>query len=58
MSDINIEDINQAVAISKLQGFTGNYRELGGGEVNDTFVLDCSSSKTVLRITKYSDIRG
>lgn len=56
MSDIDLETINQAVAISGLQGFTGNYTELGGGEVNDTFLLDCGDNKAVLRVTRYQDV--
>ncbi len=56
MSDIGFETINQAVEISGLQGFTGNYTELGGGEVNDTFLLDCGETKAVLRVTRYHDV--
>jgi aminoglycoside phosphotransferase (APT) family kinase protein len=57
VSNINVDDVRQAVAISKLQGFTGSYRELGGGELNDTFVLDCGSHKAVLRVAKNSDTK-
>ena len=56
MSDIKLEEINQAVVISDLEGFTGKYTELGGGEVNDTFLLDCGDQKVVLRVTRYHDV--
>lgn len=56
MSNISLETIKQAVSISGLQGFTGNYVELGGGEVNDTFLLDCGQDKVVLRVTRYHDV--
>lgn len=54
---VNASDIEQAVNVSGIEGFTGDYRELGGGEVNDTFVLDCTNSKVVLRIARYDDVR-
>ena len=56
MSDIGLEHIQEAVDIAQLQGFTGNYTELGGGEVNDTFLLDCGDTKAVLRVTRYHDV--
>lgn len=48
-------DIHNAVKISNLQAFTGTYDSLGGGEVNDTFLLDCGNTKVVLRIAKHED---
>src|SRR5487761_1207936 len=57
-TDVRLEEIKQAVAFSNLQGFTGNYTELGGGEVNETFILNCGGSKAILRITKYSDVNN
>ncbi|HSW79556.1 MAG TPA: phosphotransferase [Candidatus Saccharimonadales bacterium] len=53
MHDITNADIQHAVNSSGLQGFTGKYSELGGGEVNDTFALDCGNSKAVLRISRF-----
>jgi hypothetical protein len=32
-----------------------DYKELGGGEVNNTFLLTCSELKIVLRIARYND---
>lgn len=57
MTEIGLDDINQAVAIGHLNGFTGNFQKLGGGEVNDTFVLDCGENKVVLRIARYDTVR-
>lgn len=54
---VNASDIELAVNISGIEGFTSNYRELGGGEANETFVLDCENSKVVLRIAIYGDVR-
>lgn len=48
-------DIDEAVRSSKLTGYVGNYRELGGGEFNDTFALDCADQQVILRIAKYTD---
>jgi len=53
MTQINIDDINKAVSISGLTGFTGSYTPLGGGEINDTFMLECGDSKAILRVAKY-----
>jgi aminoglycoside phosphotransferase (APT) family kinase protein len=47
------ESIEQAVQISRLSGYTGNYEPLGGGEINDTYILDCGENKYILRISKY-----
>ena len=57
-TDIELSEIQQAVKLSGLNGFTGKYTELGGGEVNETFILDCGNNKVVLRITKYSDVNN
>ena len=40
MSNIGDKEIEQAVIISGLSGYTGKYKELGGGEINDTFKLE------------------
>ena len=56
MTDIKPEHIQEAVTTSGLQGYTGSYVELGGGEVNDTFLLDCNDRKVILRITRYHDV--
>ena len=53
VTDIIAPDIQQAVETSGLQGYAGTYTELGGGEVNDTFLLDFSSGQIVLRIAKF-----
>jgi aminoglycoside phosphotransferase (APT) family kinase protein len=46
------QTIEQAVKISRLNGFTGQFEALGGGEVNDTFLLTCDDQKYILRITR------
>ena len=56
MHDITAQDIQHAVKVSGIEGFTGIYTELGGGEVNDTFLLDCGVGKVILRITRYMDV--
>lgn len=56
MNSITAEDIKLAVQISNLSGYTGKFVELGGGEVNDTFRLDCGTKHIVIRFAKYKDI--
>lgn len=56
MSDIQREHIQEAVTVSGLDGFNGEYRELGGGGVNDTFLLHYANGKAVLRVTRYDDV--
>ncbi len=56
MHDVTAEDIRHAVDASGLRGFTGSYSELGGGEVNNTFLLDCGTEKAILRVTRYMDV--
>lgn len=53
VSSASQDNINQAVRVSRLAGYTGSFKELGGGEVNETFVLDCGPDKVVLRISRY-----
>lgn len=52
MSDITTDDINFAVKTSGLNDFTGRFIALGGGEVNDTFLLECAVNKVILRVAK------
>jgi aminoglycoside phosphotransferase (APT) family kinase protein len=54
---MNIEatDIAHAVEIAGLSGYTGTYKELGGGEINDTFKLELEDRSVILRIAKYED---
>lgn len=44
--------IEAVVRISGIPGFTGHFQALGGGEVNDTFLLDTEQEKYILRITR------
>lgn len=55
MPNITLDDITHAANVSGLVGFKGIYEPLGGGEVNDTFLLSCGNGKTILRIAKYPD---
>lgn len=54
-STITSADIQRAAAIAQLDDYSGNYTELGGGEINDTFLLECESDKVVLRVARYED---
>lgn len=48
--------INQAVALSGEQGYQNSYKPLGGGELNDTYVLDFAEhKKLLLRIARYEN---
>lgn len=46
------DEIQIAANACGLPGFTGNFEPLGGGEVNDTYLLDFGERKTVLRIAR------
>lgn len=58
MEKIGKTEIEQAVSAGGLAGYTGEYRELGGGELNDTFLLTCTPDPVVLRVSKYTDQNG
>lgn len=47
------DDIQIAANACGLPGFIGNFEPLGGGEVNDTYLLDFGEQKTVLRIARH-----
>jgi len=55
--DIGADDIRQAVRLSGLKNYSGIYRPLGSGEVNNSFLLDCGENKYVLRIAKDANQR-
>jgi len=48
--------IGQAVTLSGESGYQNSYKPLGGGELNDTYVLDfAEDKKMLLRIARYAD---
>ncbi len=55
MSNITSDDIMKAVQIAGLKDYAGVYSELGGGEINDTFLLECGTQKVIIRIARYSE---
>lgn len=46
-------DVQFAADACGLPGYIGNFELLGGGEVNDTYLLDFGTSKAVLRIARH-----
>jgi Ser/Thr protein kinase RdoA (MazF antagonist) len=46
-------DIQFAADAAELTSYTGNFEPLGGGEGNDTYLLDCGDTTTVLRIARH-----
>lgn len=46
-------DVQFAADACGLTGYRGNFEPLGGGEVNDTYLLDFGATKTVLRIARH-----
>lgn len=58
MSNVDLEYINQAVKLSAIKNYSGSYRSLGGGEINNTYLLDCGIKKVILRIAKQPDQRS
>jgi aminoglycoside phosphotransferase (APT) family kinase protein len=57
-TNISLEDIKSVAATARLEGFSDKFRPLGGGEVNDTFALDCGTTEVVLRVCRYSDVNN
>jgi len=47
--------ITKAVEISNLDDYESSYTELGGGELNETFLLQCRARKVILHISRYND---
>ncbi|HSW74439.1 MAG TPA: aminoglycoside phosphotransferase family protein [Candidatus Saccharimonadales bacterium] len=48
--------INQAVKLSGKAGYQNSYRSIGGGELNDTYILTFDSDKKlVLRVARYEN---
>lgn len=58
MDTIGEREIARAVGQSGLTGYAGQFRPLGGGELNDTFLLVCDSGPVVLRVARYADEQG
>ena len=55
-ADISPQDVQKLVDTAKVMGYTGRYIPLGGGEGNDTFVLDCAGTNLILRVARYSEL--
>lgn len=48
----NTEILNTIASISGLNSYKGIYTPLGGGEINDTFLLNCSDTQVIVRISR------
>jgi aminoglycoside phosphotransferase (APT) family kinase protein len=55
MTQITLDDISEAVRIGGLKDFEGNYESLGGGEINDTYLISYGDEKAILRIARHTD---
>lgn len=55
MTRISEQDIQYALTIANIGGYTGRYTALGGGEINDTFKLELEDRSIILRVSKYPD---
>lgn len=51
-SDIQLTDMHTVLNIAKVEGFTGEYTALGGGEVNNTYKLNFPDKHLILRVAK------
>jgi Ser/Thr protein kinase RdoA (MazF antagonist) len=49
------EMIEQAVKESNLTNYTGEFKQLGGGELNNTYLLELANGQAILRIAKHTD---
>lgn len=52
MQGIATSDIETVLDLAKVGGFTGSFVSLGGGEVNNTYKLDCGDRTLILRVAK------
>lgn len=52
MLDARQRLVDRAVQLSELKDYAGSFEELGGGEVNETFLLHGIDENYILRITK------
>lgn len=52
VSIINEEAISHILKLANVNGFTGYYEKLGGGEVNDTFKIELKDKSIILRVAK------
>ena len=55
---MDMDYIAQVVKLSGIKNYSGNYRSLGGGEINNTHLLDCGEEQVILRIAKQPDQRS
>jgi Ser/Thr protein kinase RdoA (MazF antagonist) len=51
-ANIDPRNIHQILTSAGIRGFSGHIEALGGGEVNDTFKLDCGGEQIILRVSK------
>ncbi len=54
-NEITISDIQSILKLAGTAGFSGDFQALGGGEVNDTYLLNCGDRKLILRVARYED---
>lgn len=51
-STIDGKTLSHALSLAKITDFSGEYQELGGGEVNDTYKIHLADTSIILRIAK------
>lgn len=49
---VDANTISYALSLANVTGFAGDYQELGGGEVNDTYKIHLTDKSIILRIAK------
>lgn len=55
MNKIDREVVAAAANIAGLSDFTGYYTELGGGELNDTYLVHCEARDVILRVSRHPE---
>lgn len=55
MAKVTSDDLQWIAKKAQLHGYGGKFQELGGGEVNDSFKLQCQGDSVVVRVARYSD---
>jgi aminoglycoside phosphotransferase (APT) family kinase protein len=54
-TEITLEDIQTILTMAGVEKFAGTYTALGGGDMNETFLLDFADRQVILRIARYPE---
>lgn len=52
-ASLTLQDIQAILNLVNIKGFSGTFTALGGGQLNDTFLLDFGPNQVILRVSRY-----